>query len=192
MTDTIDPSPPRDIWSWWPGLKKFGFAPINAAFVATDNEVDTYFFCGSRCVRLNAKTGHPSGGQLTPFRFQEKWPGLKDVGFDLVDAALPFSFKGSEYQHVVCFFRKDRYALIDVNRNILLESGNIALRFNALAQANFKTIDTVVFKPRRSKLQAYFFSGKQYVLVDLAGDSIARGPLDVAAEWKSLKTAGFY
>ncbi|KAJ5803863.1 uncharacterized protein N7518_000166 [Penicillium psychrosexuale] len=178
-----------DILSMWPGLKKFGFSPINSIFTATDNEKEAYFFCGSRCLRMHGGTGVPNGN---PFRFQEKWPALKDVGFDLVDASLPFSFKGSEYQHVVCFFRKERYALIDVIRNILLESGNIALRFNALAAAKFKTVDAVVFQPRTNKHEAWFFSGKQYVLVHLIGDSIARGPLDVAAQWKSLKAAGFY
>ena len=188
VQDTIDQCA-RDVWSMWPGLKELGFAPINAIFTATDNENDAYFFCGSRCVRLDTRTGNPSG---SPFRFQEKWPGLKEACFDMVDATMPFIFKGSEYKHVVCFFRKDRYALIDLNRNILLESGNIALRFNALARASFKTIDAVVFKPRTSKRDAYFFSGTQYVLVDLSSDYIAWGPLDVGATWNSLKAAGFY
>lgn len=180
-----------DILTMWPALKKFGFCPINSIFTATDDENEAYFFCGSRCLRIHGHhglNGYPVG---KPFRFQEKWPALKEVGFELVDATLPFSFKGSEYQHVVCFFRKERYALIDVIRNILLESGNIALRFNALAAAKFKTIDTVVFKPRTNKGQAWFFSGEQYALVDLVGDSVARGPVDIA-EWKSLKSTRLY
>jgi Hemopexin. len=190
IQDTIDKYA-RDVWSMWPGLKKLGFAPINAIFTAPDNENEAYFFCGSRCARLNTRSGNlaDNGG---PFSFHEKWPSLKDAGFDTVDATMPFIFKGSEYENVVCFFRKGTYALIDVNRNVSLESGNIALRFNALAKASFKTIDAVVFKPRKGKCQAYFFSGTQYVLVDLSKDSIAWGPLDVGATWNSLKDAGFY
>lgn len=188
--DTIDKNA-KDVWSMWPALKDLGFAPINAIFSAPENKIEAYFFSGSRCARLNTQSGQlaDKGG---PFNFQEKWSCLKDAGLDIVDAAMPFAFKGGESASVICFFRKETYALVDVNRDFLVESGNIALRFNALARANFKTIDVVVFKPRRGEREAYFFSGSQYVLVDLIADKIAWGPLKVGATWKSLKTAGFF
>ncbi|KAJ6141506.1 hypothetical protein N7470_009896 [Penicillium chermesinum] len=188
--DTIDKNA-KDVWSMWPALKDLEFTPINAIFSAPENKIDAYFFCGSRCARLNTQTGQlaDDGG---PFNFQEKWPCLKDLGFDLVDAAMSFGFKGPESASVICFFRKETYALVDVNQNFLVEAGHTALRFNALAKANFKTIDAVVFKPRRGEREAYFFSGSQYALVDLIGDKIAWGPVNVDTMWRSLKTVGFY
>lgn len=191
VKDTISFSTERDIWSTWPGLFQTGFAPINAAFVIPGNSHEAYFFCGSRCVKLNLSNAEVSadGG---PFDISEKWTGLKDAGFDTVDATLSFASKGSGYENVISFFRGGKYALIDVNKNTLLESGDIASRFKALEKASFRSVDAVVFKPRTQKQEAYFFSGTRYVLVDLPNDRIAWGPLEVKGSWKSLRAAGFY
>lgn len=180
-----------DIWGMWPGLYQVGFGPINAAFAVPEDPNEAYFFCESRCARVNLITG-----QLVPdsvvFNFHKRWSGLKEAGFDTVDATMSFSFMGSSYENVVCFFRKGKYALIDVYQNKTLEWGEISSRFKALEKAKFRSIDAVVFKPGKQKREAYYFSGTQYVLVDLPGDYIAWGPLDVGSSWKSLRAAGFY
>lgn len=191
ITDTISYSNEKDIWSMWPALYQTGFSPVNASFAAPDNPREAYFFNGSRCVRVDLWTGQlaANGG---PFNFHNKWSDLKEAVFETVDATIPFGFKGAGYENVVCFIYQSKYALIDVSRNVSVESGNLASRFKALENAKFRTVDAVVFKPRKNKREAYFFSGTQYVLVDLPDDRIAWGPLDVADSWKSLKAAGFY
>lgn len=180
-----------DIWGMWPGLYQVGFAPVNAAFTTPGNPNEAYFFCESRCARVNLITGQLNPGSVV-FNFHDAWSGLKDAGFDTVDATMSFAFMGSSYENVVCFFRKDKYALIDVYQNKTLDWGEISSRFKALEKAKFKKIDAVVFKPGKQKREAYYFSGTRYVLVDLPGDYIAWGPLDVGSSWKSLRAAGFY
>ena len=180
-----------EIWKMWPGLYQIGFAPINATFGAPDDPNEAYFFCESRCARINLITGELSANS-SPFHFHDKWPGLKDAGFDTVDATTQCGYMGNGYENVICFFRRGKYVLIDVNTNKTLEGGDFASRFKALAKSKYKNIDAVVFKPATNKRQAYFFSGRQYALVDLRGDYIAWGPLDVNRSWKSLTAVGFY
>jgi len=180
-----------DIWGMWPGLYQVGFAPVNAAFNNPEDPNEAYFFCESRCAKINLITGQLAPGSAV-FNFHETWSGLKDAGFDTVDATMSFAFMGSGYENAVCFFRKDKYALIDVYQNKTFEWGEISSRFKALEKAKFKHIDAVVFKPGKQKREAYYFSGTQYVLVDLPGDYIAWGPLDVGTSWQSLRAAGFY
>lgn len=191
IKDTISYDTEKEIWSTWTGLRQIGFAPINAAFVTPDNPDEAYFFCESRCAKINLRTDKvcADGG---PFNIHEKWASLKDAGFDTVDATLSFAFKGKGHENVVCFFRHGRYAMIDVRRNVCLESGDFTSRFNALDKANFKSIDAVVFKPKTQKQQAYYFSGRWYILANLSDDHILYGPFEVSNEWKSLKAASFY
>lgn len=180
-----------DIFPMWPGLYQIGFAPVNAAFTTPEDPNEAYFFCETRCARVNLISGQLATGSAV-FHFHAKWSGLKDAGFDTVDATVSFAFIGSGYENAVCFFRKGKYALIDVYQNRTFESGDISSRFKALEKAKFKKIDAVVFKPGKQKREAYYFSGTQYVLVDLPGDYIASGPHDVGSSWKSLRAAGFY
>lgn len=189
VKDTVPYHDAFNIWTNWPGLFQTGFSPINAAFIPPGKSDEAYFFSGSRCVKLDPSNGKVSDG---PFYIHDKWEGLKSVGFATVDATLSFASKGKGYENVICFFHGRRYALIDITKSGFVESGEITLRFKALAKANFKSIDAVVFKPRKHHQEAYFFSGTQYVLVNLRHDSIIWGPQEVKNTWKSLKSVGFY
>ncbi len=77
---------PLDIGQWWPGMKDAGFdRDIDAAFLDHRDAglsifEDTYlFFKGDKYVTYDPRTDRVSGG---PFSIGDKWPGLRDAGFD--------------------------------------------------------------------------------------------------------------
>lgn len=198
---TIQPGTTRDhivdgpklIINEWSSLQKTIVFRVDAALPNPDNTDEAYFFSGSRYVLINVTR---NSIVHEPKQILTEWPSLRQAGFTTVDAVLPNpDDEGEAY-----FFSGERYVLVKIRpgtRNDFIVNGPKVTRteWPSLRQAGFSVVEAAIPHPTENE-QAYFFSGDQYVLINVKPgtnqDSIVNGPKDVATNWPSLHQAGFY
>jgi len=96
------------------------------------------------------------------------------------------------------FFAEKKYVLIDpkpgtTNDYIINGPNFIVGGWPSLKQAGFGEVDAVLPNPQNPKREAYFFFRDQYALINIKPDTnyIINGPKSIAANWPSLRQAGF-
>ncbi|EMD32680.1 hypothetical protein CERSUDRAFT_118446 [Gelatoporia subvermispora B] len=189
------------ICSLWPKLLDAGLTHIDAVLPDPFNRDQAYFFCRENTVLLNVY-GIPRivGDTMTIAR---RWPDLAQTGFDRgIDAVLP-SFTDDREAY---FFRGDECMRVKFNAVSFGGQKNTAVRllgpiktihhFSALATIpEFgNVVDTVL--PSLRNGEVYFFSGENYVLIDVIWNTgaghILEQPQKIAKGWRSLHKAGLY
>lgn len=171
----------------WKSLTAAETGSVDATLPNPKENNQTYFFFGPKCAIIDMQKDEFLGKFNTP----DKWKTLGSYDFSSIDAALPWVFRGDA--NAAVFFYGYRCICIDLARDeVYFEATDITTRFPALKKARFTTIDMAVLKPGTNNKKAYFFSGKEYVLVDLDIDSLDWGPVNVRDTWMSLREANFY
>lgn len=155
-----------------------------------------YFFYSNRYIVIDVNPG-TTGDTIAwgPQALVGNWPSLLSAGFGNIDAVLPSPNNSQE----MYFFCLEEYALIDTMPGssadyIINGPKNIAQEWPSLREAGFTTVDAVLPNPA-NKEEAYFFSGDQYVLINIQpgtnDDYIINGPKSIRDNWPSLASAGF-
>lgn len=192
VTDTISYSTAKDIWAGWPALFQVGFATIDAVLPTADQPNNAYFFSGERCALIDIPADKVAEGGL-PFRWIEKWSSLKDAGVERIDAVMPCFYLGAEGNNRAVFFSGSRCVTVDIKANKVVKGPEeLAAALPFLADAGFKKVDAFAFKPQKSNKEGYFFSGANYLLVNLAEMRALYPPTEVVQAWSSLKSCEFY
>lgn len=96
------------------------------------------------------------------------------------------------------FFSGTQYVEVQINtstRSIYISNGplDLATGWPALAQAGFSRVDAVPLNPQNSSEEAYFFSGRRYVLIRLSDNSIVEEPQEIVAGgplWRKPSSRG--
>ncbi|KAI0676608.1 hypothetical protein C8Q78DRAFT_1065378 [Trametes maxima] len=189
---------PKSLVDNWPSLGQAKFTGgVDAVLPNPRNGQEMYFFCMEQYALINIRPGTTSDYIVNgPKNTVGEWPSLRQAGFKTVDAVLPNPANSDE----AYFFSGERYALINIKPGsnddyIVNGPKNIVSEWPSLRKAGFKTVDAVLPNPSNSA-EAYFFSGEQYALINIApgsnGDYIVNGPKLVRTEWPSLHQAGFW
>lgn len=119
------------------------------------------------------------------------WQAFADAGFDSLDAVLEHPSASNE----AYVFSGTRYLLIDwstreaINGPLPIEEG-----WPSLAEAGFTTVDAATRAPYDYS-NGIFFSGNEYVVVDVApgstDDTVLRGPGPISDLWPGAEDAQF-
>lgn len=155
-----------------------------------------YFFNRQKYLRVDSIQVAKGGDYVTagPTAISNAWGSLRDAKFDTIDAVLPmgngvaFFFSGTNY------IRVDGIQLGKSTDSLAAGPHPISSSWPSLKQAGFETVDAVL--PMGGGV-AFFFSGTRYVRiggikVGSGGDTVQSGPYEIADQWTSLKSAGFY
>lgn len=177
---------------YWPAMSQAGFETIDAVFQTPPGAEDALFFSGTKCASL--KFTASTDKLIETFVTADRWSSLKRLGFEAVDAALPWTLAQAPGSKLAYFFRGTQCACVDlVDDTVQFDRAEIATRFKALGKAGVRTVDAACVKVDGERTLAWFFSGSRVVTVDLKEDAIVEGPLEVDQKWSCLKTAaGFY
>ncbi|MGP3984492.1 ribosome-inactivating family protein [Streptomyces sp. KR80] len=162
----------------------------------THDKDEVYFFSGDQNVLIDVAPGSTDDKIVNgPKPTAENWPGLKDNVAPWVDAVLPHpTNKKRAY-----FFSGDQYLQIEftpgsTDDKIINGPSPIEEHWPSLKEAGFARsgVDAILPNPA-NRDEAYFFSGGQYALIDIApggnGDTIVNGPKPIVENWPSLKEA---
>lgn len=104
--DSFVNSAPKSIASEWPGLVEAGFDTVDAGVVDPSHPDRIYFFSGTRTLGYSCSKSEVIWG---PKLITDGWPGLKEAGFDRVDAII----QKPETKHVYYVFRGNKYVRIN-------------------------------------------------------------------------------
>ena len=154
------------------------FTPFNALFHIEDN---IYFIRNRDFFTYNPESGKSQ--KLKPIA--EKWPQLRELGFDLIDATLTGNYNNhnqpTKIDNKVLFFSGDHYCSMDVITNEFSEVKKISESFPGL---HFERIDAAVHFDHD---KVYFFSGSNYVRFDLTTNCVEQGyPSPISQRWQGL------
>ncbi|KAE8330697.1 Hemopexin [Aspergillus sergii] len=103
---------PLKITDKWKSLSDAGFDTIDAAMSVPGGQNEAYLFRGTKYVRIDVANDKITYG---PAKLVDEWPGLTQVGFDSVDAAIPVP--NAKVDGETYFFKGSQYARIQVIRS---------------------------------------------------------------------------
>jgi len=169
--------------------------PSKACFLRPGG-LEAYFFTDTLSARITIKPGTTDDRVLSgPTNIIHAWPSLRKAGFCWVDTALPNPKDSTE----VFFFCRDSFVLVKVipetsDDYIISGPKKITPDWPSLSKIGFNALDAALPSPKGDG-ETYFFSGTQYALIKFvpgtSEDHVIDGPKDIAAEWPSLRNAGF-
>lgn len=159
-------------------LAATAFEPISAVF-SIKNEV--YFIRGGTYSVYNVD----SEESRRPQPIESKWPQLKAMGFDRIDAALSGRFMGQKDENnmtdKVFLFRGHWYVTLDTETGEFSEAKEIAEGWPGVP---FERVDAAL---HFDDDYAYLFSGQQYVRFNIAQNRVEAGyPQLISERWEGL------
>ncbi|KAI1906946.1 hypothetical protein LOZ65_006811 [Ophidiomyces ophidiicola] len=163
---------------------------------------EAYFFKDTRYLRMWWKPGTPEERKIFgPATISQEWKVVREAGFTRIDAMLPstrdpqkyYAFSGSRYV-------RGSFVPGTPTESKLFGPANIVDEWKTLRDAGFDCVDAVL--PIRStdpaagfEEEAYFFCGTRYLRMrwtpQTPREELLFGPAPIAAEWKTLRDAGF-
>ncbi|MFD9903346.1 ribosome-inactivating family protein [Streptomyces sp. NPDC059063] len=199
----------------WPALDETGLSErVDAALpVPNTDTAQAWFFSGDQYARIETTpAASPNGQHVIVGRrsIKDNWPSLAEAGFDRdIDAALVVPGSGGRQ---AWFFKGDQFIKVRLDvggrgDELLSGPGRIRDSWGPLSQADStpnsdvpthftSSLTGAATVPGTGGKEAYFFSGSQYVRIAPTpgsnDDRLIEGPADIAAEWPSLREAGYF
>lgn len=181
-------SPPPSIGDNWSGTLQSGFdSGIDTAVNWGNGTV--YFFSAGSYISYNIAEDKVNDDYLTPQSIGDRWPGMRQAGFDSgLDAALIYG-NGFAY-----FFKGDKYVRYSISEDKVddayLAPPLIGDGWPGMREAGFdRDLDAAI---AWGNGKIYFFKGDRYVRYDIAGDRVEDGyPRSIAEMWPGMGNAGF-
>ncbi|PYI13026.1 Hemopexin, partial [Aspergillus violaceofuscus CBS 115571] len=164
---------------------------VDAAFYQQDIG-EAYFFSVEKYCRVKWE---PYTSEETrtwgPALIKDHWKSLAKAGFETVDAILPvqgtedelYFFRGLEVVQIKFTPKAGGDTIVDGPLKTLD-------KWKSLAGTTIERVGAAVAVPGVPG-QAYLFSGKNYVKINLDKDKIEWGPDEIAKKWPGLTKAGF-
>ncbi|KAF9258743.1 hypothetical protein L218DRAFT_876344, partial [Marasmius fiardii PR-910] len=103
---------PKNIVAEWPSLHQAGFASVDVVLPNPNNSSEAYFFSGGQYALIKIKPDKNNDDTIVsgPKPILDNWPSLKQAGFGVIDAILPYPGDSKK----AYFFSGKKYALIDI------------------------------------------------------------------------------
>ena len=151
------------------------FISISAVFCI---DCDIYLIRNRSYFSYNVETGETK----KPAPICDRWPGLKDLGFDLIDATLSGNYNNHQeptrLDDKVFFFCGEYYSEMDANTGEFSPAKKI---IEGWPGVGFEKIDAAL---RFQHDTVYFFSGNQYVRYNVLENKADEGyPQLISERW---------